>query len=369
MDDIVAIENWFEGTGYPVIIAGPCSAESEEQVVDTARALASDGRCHIFRAGVWKPRSRPSSFSGMGSEALGWLARVKEETGMIVAIEAGTPGHVEEAIESGVADIFWIGSRTVSNPFSVDEIAEALRGTGRAVMVKNPLTPDIDLWSGAIERVYGAGISRLAAVHRGFSPFGRSRYRNMAKWEVPLGIRDRFPHISIISDPSHLAGEASLVPEVAERALKIGMDGFMVEVHHDPDRALSDRRQQLTPVAFSSLMDRLMAGWSGVSGRSPYDMLQGLRDQVDSIDYQLIELISARMEIAARMGEYKRRHNISIVQIERWLDIARSRVAHGRSAGLDIPFTEAFMKLLHHESVKIQASVDSDHNPERDHPQ
>lgn len=353
--DIVQTGSWGFGEG-PLIIAGPCSAESEEQLMATARALKATGRVHLLRAGLWKPRSRPSSFTGEGFRALEWLRRVKAETGLPVAVEVASPEHARAAIEAGV-DAVWLGARTVSNPFSVDAIAAALRGTDMPVMVKNPLSPDLDLWVGAIERVYSAGIRKIAAIHRGFTPYDKSRYRNLPKWELAIELRSRIPSLPVICDPSHMSGKASLVPETAQKALDMNMAGLMIEVHHDPARALSDKEQQLTPDEFDKMMGSLLFRSSTCGDIGFINHLEELRNRIDSIDHQLIGLLASRMRISEEMGEYKCRSGVTVFQLERWLEILESRTQHGISEGLDSEFVGKVIRMIHEESIRCQDVV------------
>jgi len=357
MTDLKSIDKWFSGARTPLIIAGPCSAESETQLMATAHALADTGLVQVFRTGVWKPRSRPGSFTGAGTRALKWLERVKAETGLKVAIEVGSPQHIEASLSRNTADLIWIGARTVSNPFSVDEIAQALKGVNIPVLIKNPLSPDIDLWTGAIERISGAGIKNIGAVHRGFSPFERTTYRNMPKWEVPIELQRRFPGLPVISDPSHLAGLASLVPEVAQKALDLNMSGLMVEVHINPQEALSDATQQLSVEAFLNMMNNLIIRKPTTDDPGFRNQLEMLRHQIDSIDFQIIDLIISRMNVSAKMGDYKCRNNVTVLQMERWLEILRTRTAQGTRAGLETSFVESLMKILHQESIKKQTEI------------
>jgi len=353
--DIAQTGSWGFGEGQ-LIIAGPCSAESEEQLLITARALKATGRVHLFRAGLWKPRSRPSSFAGEGFRALDWLHRVKEETGLPVTVEVASPEHAVACLETGI-DAVWLGARTVSNPFSVDAIAAVLHGVNIPVMVKNPLSPDLDLWVGAIERIYNAGIKKIAAVHRGFTPYDRSRYRNLPKWELAIELRSRIPSLPVICDPSHMSGRASLVPETAQKALNMNMAGLMIEVHHDPARALSDRDQQLDPSAFAKLMNELQFR-SSTSGDTGFiNHLEELRNRIDSIDHQLIGLLASRMRISEEMGKFKCRNGVTVFQLERWLEILESRTQHGISEGLDSEFIGRVIRIIHEESIRCQDEV------------
>lgn len=350
--DIEQTVSWGFGGG-PMIIAGPCSAESEEQLLATATALKATGMVKLFRAGLWKPRSRPSSFGGEGLRALSWLQRVKEETGLPVAVEVASPLHAEACLKAGI-DVVWLGARTVSNPFSVDEIVAALRGTSQPVMVKNPLSPDVDLWLGAIERVYSTGIRKIAAVHRGFTPYEKSRYRNIPKWELAIELRSRIPSLPVICDPSHMSGKAGFVPEIAQKALDMNMAGLMVEVHPDPPIAMSDREQQLDPALFKTMMESLVFRRSTSDDSGFRDRLEEMRNQIDSIDHQLIELLASRMRISAEMGEFKCRNGVTIFQLERWLEILRTRTQHGLTEGLDGEFVGIIIRMIHEESIRCQ---------------
>jgi chorismate mutase len=383
--NIQPLHTWFGGfENYPLIIAGPCSAESEEQVFSTAQFLKGTGKVNLFRAGIWKPRTRPGSFSGTGVKALKWLERVKTELGLRVTVEVASPRHIEACLRHGI-DVLWIGARTVSNPFSVDELSQALKGTDIPVLIKNPLSPDIDLWTGAVERIYSAGIRRIAAVHRGFSPFERTLYRNMPKWEIPIELRQRIDNLPVLCDPSHIAGRSDLVGEISQKALDLDMNGLMIEVHPDPSNALSDSAQQLDYKAFNDLMSGLIIRKPTTRNRLFLNKLEELRHQIDSIDHQLVELIASRMDISSKMGEYKCRNNVTILQMERWLEILRTRTDQGTFLGLEKPFMERVMKLLHQESIRIQTEImnnlkttgecgseekrkDGDHNINRNYP-
>lgn len=355
--DIVPIENWFEEFEKgPLHIAGPCSAESEDQLMQIAAALAGANSPAVFRAGIWKPRTRPGSFNGVGNKGLRWLARVKREFGFRIAVEAASAVHVEQCIDAGV-DIIWVGARSVSNPFSVDEIASSLQGIDMPVFIKNPLNPDIDLWIGAIERIYGAGIRKIAAIHRGFSPFERTLYRNIPKWEIPIELRRRINNIPLLCDPSHITGDSSLVYEVSQKAMDLNMDGLMVEVHSNPPEALSDCNQQITPDQYRELMEKLMIRKPKFDDPGFLNDLEELRNQVDSIDHQFVELLSERMKIIDRIADYKFSNNVSVLQMERWLEILKTRTEHGDRIGIDSKFMEQLLKHLHQESIRRQTDV------------
>lgn len=355
--DITPLHTWFKGFDiYPLVIAGPCSAESEEQVLSTARFLKETKKVSLFRAGIWKPRTRPGSFSGAGTKALKWVERVKKEQDLRVAVEVASPKHIEACLKYGI-DVLWIGARTVSNPFSVDELSRALKGVDIPVLIKNPLSPDIDLWAGAIERIYSSGIKRIAAVHRGFSPFERTLYRNMPKWEIPIELRQRITNIPLLCDPSHIAGRAGLVAEIAQKAMDLNMNGLMIEVHPNPHEALSDSAQQLNFEAFTRLLNSLVIRKPTTDDKIFWNQLEELRHQIDSIDHQLVELIASRMRISEKMGVYKCKNNVTILQMERWLEILLTRTEQGTILGLERSFMEEMMKLLHQESIRIQTDV------------
>ena len=353
--DIVQTGLWGFGEG-PLIIAGPCSAESEEQLMATATALKATGRVHLFRAGLWKPRSRPSSFTGEGFRALEWLRRVKAETGLPVTVEVASPEHAAACLEAGI-DAVWLGARTVTNPFSVETIASALHGATIPVLVKNPLSPDLELWMGAIERIYSAGIRKIAAVHRGFTPYEKSRYRNIPKWELAIELRSRIPSLPVICDPSHMSGKAALVPETAQKALDMNMAGLMVEVHIDPPHALSDRDQQLNPEEFTKMMQELVFRSSSPDDAGFLNMLDGMRNRIDSIDHQIIGLLAARMRISEEMGEFKCCSGVTVFQLERWLEILHTRTEQGMIEGLGEEFTGRIIRMIHEESIRCQDEV------------
>lgn len=353
--DIEELASWGFGQGT-LIIAGPCSAESEEQVMSVATSLKAMGRVQIFRSGIWKPRSRPGTFSGEGAKALKWLSRVKQEVGLPVAVEVASPKHVEACLANCV-DVVWLGARTVSNPFSVDEIARALKGVSIPVMVKNPLGPDVDLWLGAIERLFSGNITKLAAVHRGFTPYERSKYRNIPKWELAIELRSRIPSLPVICDPSHMAGRSDLVQEIAQKALDMNMSGLMVEVHNDPPNALSDSEQQLDPAQFAEVLRSLIFRTPGSENISFRNQLEDLRNQIDSIDHQIVDLVASRMRISKKMGEYKCRNNVTVFQLNRWLEILQTRVEQGLDVGLERGFVEQLIKLIHEESIRYQEEI------------
>lgn len=343
----------------PMIIGGPCSAETEEQMVETARQLAATGRIHLLRAGIWKPRTRPGEYEGAGEPGLAWLLRAREETGLPVATEVANRGHVEACLRHGV-DVLWIGARTSVNPFSVQEIADALDGVDIPVFVKNPVNPDLDLWIGAIERLSRAGIRRLGAIHRGFSSFQKGAFRNVPMWEIPIELKTRMPEIPLLCDPSHICGNRELIPLVAQKALDLGMNGLMIESHIHPDAAWSDARQQLTPLALDAILAELVVRAPATADPGFRDVLGTLRREIDQLDEELVQKLASRMKIAERIGHYKRENNVTILQVNRWEEIVRTRGAIGRAMGLDEGFLRDLLRLIHHESIQVQTRVMND---------
>lgn len=334
-----------------LISAGPCSAESEEQLLETARGLKG---CPLsfFRAGIWKPRTRPGSFEGIGDTALPWLIRVRDELGFPVGTEVGTPEHVEACLEHGI-DVMWIGARTTVNPFTVQAIADALKGTNQRVFVKNPVNADISLWMGAIERISDA-TDRVGAIHRGFSVPDSSQYRNPPHWRIPIELRRRMPDIPMICDPSHMCGNTSLIPLVSQEAMDLLYDGLMIEVHPDPSKALSDAKQQLTPAEFIELLGQLVLPHEQSTNRDYQTEIRQLRERIDSVDEELISLIRERMDIVQAMGECKHKHNVSTLQPNRWKRVLATRIAYGQTKGLPAEFVEELYKVIHEEAIEWQ---------------
>jgi len=335
----------------PLIIAGPCSAETPEQLMEAARALAMDGRVDYFRAGIWKPRTTPDSFQGAGVPGLEWLQQVKKETGMRVATEVGSERHVEEALKSGI-DLIWIGARTVSNPFIIQEIADSLRGVDIPVLVKNPLSPDIDLWEGALVRLQRAGVAHLGAIHRGFFWMGKSTMRNQPLWHVPLELKKRMPHIPIIGDPSHIAGRRSFISLLSQRAMEYEFSGLMVEVHPDPDKAWSDAKQQLTPKSFSNMMDDLFGNIKVKASHA--EILSELRDEIDTMDDMLMWALSARMDLSAKIADVKKHSGLEVLQTSRWNQVMDRIKMLATQANLDHSFVEEIYNTIHLQSIKVQ---------------
>lgn len=335
--------------GRPYIIAGPCSAESEEQVLDTARRLVRAG-IKVFRAGIWKPRTKPGGFEGVGVEGLEWLRKVKETTGMYTAVEVATRAHVEAALAAGV-DMLWIGARTTGNPFAMQELADALSVAPETpVLVKNPMNPDVELWIGAMQRLYNAGLRRLGAIHRGFSVYGEHLYRNQPQWRIPLELRRRLPNLPIICDPSHIGGRRELVSPLAQQALDMGLDGLIIESHCNPDCAWSDKDQQVTPEVLRVILDNLVYRHTPV----PEDGLTTLRRQIDQLDTELLDVLNRRMQVSREIGAYKKTNSIPVVQAGRYEDIMTNRVNLGTSMGMSPEFMRTLLAAIHEESVRLQ---------------
>lgn len=335
----------------PFVIAGPCSAETEEQVMTTARQLASKG-CHIFRAGVWKPRTKPGGFEGNGEEALPWMKRVKEETGMAVTTEVATPEHVELALKYGI-DILWIGARTTANPFAMQAIADSIRGMDIPVFVKNPVNPDLELWIGAMERINQAGIKRIAAVHRGFSSYEKKIYRNQPMWQIPIELRRRIPDLPIICDPSHIGGSRELIAPLCQQAMDLGFDGLIVETHCNPDKAWSDANQQVTPEVLDYILSLLIIRNKTVTTEG----INELRKQIDELDNNLMDLLSKRMRVSREIGQYKKEHNMTVLQTSRYNEILDKRGAQGSLCGMDAKFIKEIFEAIHEESVRQQIEI------------
>ena len=335
----------------PLVIAGPCSAETEEQVMSTAAALAGKG-IKIFRAGIWKPRTKPGGFEGVGAEGLPWMKRVKDELGMLVATEVATPRHVEAALEAGI-DILWVGARTTCNPFSVQELADSLRGIDVPVLVKNPVNPDLELWIGALERLSGAGIERMAVIHRGFSSYEKRIYRNPPMWHLPIELHRRIPNLPILCDPSHIGGASELVAPLCQQAMDLGFDGLIIESHCSPSSAWSDARQQVTPDVLDFILEKLVIRNEAQTTES----LDTLRKQIDEMDNGIIELLTKRMRISREIGQYKRQHDMTIVQTKRYTEILSKRGAQGVLCGMSSDFMKTIFEAIHEESVRQQVEI------------
>lgn len=346
--------SFFEQEGRPFIIAGPCSAETKEQVMAVAERV-SQLPVQLFRAGVWKPRTRPGSFEGMGEEGLQWLSEVKNTYKLPVTVEVATPGHVELALKYGV-DVLWLGARTTVNPFQVQRLADALQGVDIPVMIKNPVNPDTDLWQGAVERVAAAGIKDIAAIHRGFSTYNAaSAYRNQPNWPIPIELKRRLPDMPVICDPSHIAGERKLVISTAQKALDMGFDGLMIETHITPDSALSDAKQQITPDTLADFLDKIVIRNSGDNSRDTE--LEQLRHVMDGVDAEIIDLIARRMELSEQIGQVKKDCNMTAYQPERWNDIVATRGARAQTLGLSREFIVELYEKIHHHSINKQLEI------------
>ncbi|MDG5798824.1 bifunctional 3-deoxy-7-phosphoheptulonate synthase/chorismate mutase type II [Marinilabiliaceae bacterium ANBcel2] len=338
----------------PVIISGPCSAETEDQVLNTARALAAAG-VKIFRAGIWKPRTRPGAFEGVGTVGLPWLKKVKEETGMYVGVEVATSHHVYEAIKHGV-DMVWVGARTSANPFAVQEVADALKGVDIPVFVKNPVNPDLDLWIGALERINNAGIKQIAAIHRGFSTYDKSEFRNDPQWQIPIELHRRLPDLPIITDPSHIAGNRNLLAFVCQEAMDLSFDGLIIESHINPEKAWSDASQQVTPHDLKLMLDKLVLRKPKI-GNKPRNTLDELRKEIDELDNKLLDVLKERMRISDAIGHYKRENNVTILQSRRYDEIMKDRCTRASERGLDSEFATKIFESIHEESISRQSDI------------
>ncbi len=339
-----------------IIIAGPCAAESEEQVLTAARGLAELGTVDLFRAGIWKPRTRPNSFEGVGAIGLPWLKKVKEETGLKTTTEVAKRDHVFEALKYGV-DVLWLGARTTVNPFSVQEVADALQGVDIPVMIKNPINTDLALWIGAIERIYKAGITKIAAIHRGFSIHGDSKYRNVPRWQIPIELKSMFPDLQIICDNSHICGRRDTLLEVAQNAMDLDFNGIMTETHPDPDNAWSDAKQQITPAQFGDLYHSLQFRNPTTDDAAFKDSIEHLRHEIDEIDEELLNLLGRRMNLAEEIGKYKKLNNIAILQSSRWTEILDKSIKKGTAVGLSADFVGTVLKSIHEESINHQEKI------------
>jgi chorismate mutase len=335
----------------PLVIAGPCSAETEEQVMMSARQLASQG-IKIFRAGIWKPRTKPGGFEGIGVEGLSWLKNVKAETGMYVSTEVATAKHVMEALKYGI-DLLWIGARTTANPFAVQEIADSLKGVDIPVLIKNPVNPDLELWIGAIERIYNAGLRKIGAIHRGFSSYDKKIYRNLPQWHIPIELRRRIPEMQLFCDPSHIGGSRELISPLSQQAMDLQFDGLIIESHCNPDKAWSDKDQQVTPDVLGLILNTLVIRETNQTTES----LSALRKQIDEIDLSLTELLAKRMRVSREIGQYKKENEMPILQTERYDEIISKRVKEGVTMGMDEDFMKKILEAIHAESVRQQMDV------------
>ena len=354
--DILPLNSWMPDTPYPLLIAGPCSLESEEQALDTARQLAKDPRVHVIRGGVWKPRTRPGSFEGIGSIGLEWLKKIKAETGLMVGTEIANAQHAQEALDADI-DVLWIGARSTTSPFVIQEIADVLKGSDKVVMVKNPMNPDISLWMGALERLSAVGLKKLVAIHRGFTPYQETKYRNYPGWKTYIELRRSMPNLPIICDPSHIAGKREFVGEISQKAFDMGFDGLMIESHRDPSCAMSDAAQQFTPSDLAKLIDKLVIRQQDTDNEEFGNKLDQLRSRIDALDTELMELLLARTKIVTQIAEYKKHNNVMALQINRWTQMMNNRVEIAKRLNLNETFVKIMFQLIHEDSVRQQTEL------------
>ncbi|GAB1446919.1 MAG: bifunctional 3-deoxy-7-phosphoheptulonate synthase/chorismate mutase type II [Cyclobacteriaceae bacterium] len=347
--------SWTYSKNNALLIAGPCSAESPSQLALVNTHLSQMG-IGIMRAGVWKPRTRPNSFEGKGTEALKWLQELKQQTPIKIATEVATPQHVEATLKYGI-DVLWLGARTTVNPFQVQEIANALQGVDLPILIKNPINPELALWQGAIERIYNSGNKKVAAIHRGFSTYQKSKYRNTPSWQIAIELKSNFPTLPLICDPSHIAGKRQMIFEVSQKALDLGYDGLMIEAHPDPEKALSDADQQVSLDDLSKIISQLRFADKHSKDAVFISHLEQLREKIDHIDQELVEILSLRKQLIEKIGEYKKENNVTIFQLERWNEILHSRTVWGNGRNLDTEFIQKIYKTIHDESIRIQTEM------------
>jgi len=353
---VMPISHWLPKIDNPLLISGPCSLESEEQALSTARELAKDKRVFVYRGGIWKPRTRPGMFEGVGSIGLEWLKLVKQETGLMTGTEVANAQHVEECLKAGV-DVMWIGARSTASPFVVQEIADVLKGTDQIIMVKNPVNPDVQLWVGALERLNQAGLKNLVAIHRGFTPFSESKYRNFPNWKTVIELRRLLPNLPIICDPSHIAGKREYLFEISQKAFDLGLDGLMIESHIDPSCALSDKDQQVTPAELAKILDKLVIRYASSEDPQFENKLENLRGRIDAIDHEIMEVLAQRMGIVKQIGQYKKENKVTALQINRWAQIMEDRSHLAEKLDLDDAFVKALFQLIHEDSVRQQSEI------------
>jgi len=357
MENKKELRNWLNNFGldHPLVIAGPCSAETEQQVLTIAHQL-KDTDATVYRAGIWKPRTRPGNFEGVGALGLKWLQKAKEETGLMITTEVANANHVELALQHDV-DILWIGARTTVSPFIVQEIADALKGTDKPVLIKNPVNPDLSLWLGAVERFHKADIPNLGVIHRGFSTYEKTRYRNNPEWQLPIDLQNRLPDLPLILDPSHIAGRRDIIFDLCQTALDLNYDGLMVETHHDPDNAWSDAAQQITPSTLIKFMEELRVRKETDQDVEYKNRINTFRTQIDVIDHQLIEMLGKRMIVADAIGQLKKDHNVAVLQTKRWNEILGKMILQGEEKNLSEEFILRVFKAIHQESINHQEKI------------
>ncbi|KAF2520231.1 bifunctional 3-deoxy-7-phosphoheptulonate synthase/chorismate mutase type II [Flavobacterium salilacus subsp. salilacus] len=357
MENNSEMRQWLDDLqlSHPLVIAGPCSAETEEQVLDIARQL-KDSDVSIYRAGIWKPRTRPGGFEGVGAIGLEWLQKAKAETGLLMAVEVANASHVKLALEHDI-DVLWIGARTTVNPFAVQEIADALQGTDKIVLIKNPVNPDLALWLGGVERIYNAGIRKLGVIHRGFSTYEKTKYRNIPEWQIPIELHDRFPDMPIICDPSHITGRRDMIQQVSQQALNLNYNGLMIETHNNPDKAWSDAAQQVTPDMLKEILQNLILRKPTDETSEFNDRLQNLRLRIDEYDAKMMEALGKRMQIAEDIGALKKENNVAVLQNKRWNEVRKRMMAIGTERGLTEEFIDRLFKAIHQESIGHQEKI------------
>ena len=351
------LRSWLDDLNleHPLVIAGPCSAETESQVLQIAHDLKNSD-VSIFRAGIWKPRTRPGNFEGVGSIGLKWLQKVKKETGLLITTEVANANHVKIALDHDV-DVLWIGARSTVSPFIVQEIADALQNTDKIVLLKNPVNPDLSLWYGGIERLYSANIKKLGVIHRGFSTYSKTKFRNNPEWQIPIELQNKFPDLPLICDPSHICGRRDIIEETSQKALDLNFDGFMIETHNDPDNAWSDASQQITPKMLIKLMKDLVIRKESVQERSFIKELENLRVKIDDADSQILDILGNRMKVSDEIGKIKKKQNVAILQSERWRNILKKMISDGKRKGLSEDFILKIFKAIHQESINHQEKI------------
>ncbi|MCF6133317.1 bifunctional 3-deoxy-7-phosphoheptulonate synthase/chorismate mutase type II [Flavobacterium wongokense] len=357
MDITAENRKWLDdlNLSHPLVIAGPCSAETEEQVLRIAHELKNSD-VSIFRAGIWKPRTRPGGFEGVGAIGLNWLQKAKAETGLLMAVEVANATHVKLALEHDI-DVLWIGARTTVNPFAVQEIADALAGTDKIVLVKNPVNPDLALWIGGVERLYNAGIKNLGVIHRGFSTYEKTKYRNIPEWQLPIELQSRFPDLVLICDPSHITGQRNMIQEVSQQALDLNYDGLIIETHIDPDNAWSDAAQQVTPTVLKQIFEDLKVRKTATEDDDFNTKMIKLRSSIDIADTKLLEILGSRMKVAEQIGALKKEKNIAVLQNKRWNEILGKMILEGEDKGLSEEFILRIFKAIHQESIAHQEKI------------